>query len=352
MSFKIETVKLAARGEWPCIFGTFHTDLLLTHRKHQPCFGCGGTDRFRFFPDWEQTGSGICNQCGSGDGIFWVQKIADCNFYEALKKINHYLGGSNPANYYSVSGESERNRKIQKINTEKEKFETQRRKARINQVIQASMALQKSKPAINYLYQRGLGELVERGDFPDNLSAVSSLPYWDGHSKQYFPAIVATITNARLEYINIHRTYLSQEGHKAQVQNPKKLMPSIFPGAMRGAAIRLYKVIGDSIALTEGVETALAVRIMYPELPVWATVSAGGLSNVELPDGIRRVYIFSDKDRNGTGQKSAEALAKKLRNVGVCVEILLPPPPIPDHAKGIDWLDVLNQNHCVAKETV
>jgi len=352
MSYKIETVKLAARGEWPRVFGAFNTDLLLTHSKHQPCPACGGTDRFRFFPDWEQTGSGICNQCGSGDGFFWVQKMANCNFYEALKKISHYLGCSSSINYCSVQVKSKCNKKIQQLNSGKEKLEIQRRKVRINQVIQASMPLQKSKPAINYLYLRGLGELVERGDFPDNLGAVSSLPYWNGHCEEYFPAIVATISNANLECLNIHRTYLSQEGSKAQVQNPKKLMTSIFPGAIRGAAIRLYKVAGDSLALTEGIETALAVRIIYPELPVWATVSAGGLSNVEIPDCIKYVYIFSDKDRNGTGQKSAEALAKKLRNVGVSVEILLPPIPIPDHAKSVDWLDVLNLNNCVAKEAV
>ena len=47
------------------------------------------------------------------------------------------------------------------------------------------------------------------------------------------------------------------KGTKRRLESPKKLMPSLYPGAMNGAAIQLYPA-GSTLALAEGIETALA----------------------------------------------------------------------------------------------
>lgn len=58
--------------------------------------------------------------------------------------------------------------------------------------------------------------------------------------------------------------------------------------------MRLYPIGEDSkLALTEGIETGLAVNLMTA-LPVWACVSAFGLEHVVLPEEAREFWIFAD----------------------------------------------------------
>jgi hypothetical protein len=65
------------------------------------------------------------------------------------------------------------------------------------------------------------------------------------------------------ECVALHRTYLSVDGPgKAEVESPKKLSRTSYPGATNGATIPLDKP-GSVLAVTEGIETALAVRAAH-----------------------------------------------------------------------------------------
>jgi putative DNA primase/helicase len=55
------------------------------------------------------------------------------------------------------------------------------------------------------------------------------------------------------------------------------------------------------------------------------------------PDGVERLVVFGDNDASYTGQKSAFAAAFRLQQIGVEVEVRIPP------TVG-DWLDVLNSS--------
>ena len=102
--------------------------------------------------------------------------------------------------------------------------------------------------------------------------------------------------------------------------------------------MRLYPIGEDSkLALTEGIETGLAVNLMTA-LPVWACVSAFGLEHVVLPEEAREVWIFADNDASETGQRAAQRLARRLRQEGRNVRVRIP------STAGQDWLDVLNQS--------
>ena len=55
----------------------------------------------------------------------------------------------------------------------------------------------------------------------------------------------------------------------------------------------------------------------------------------EPPAGVEHVTICADNDKNRVGQDAAEALAVRLRAMGIDVHVRVPPVP------GTDWNDVL-----------
>lgn len=189
-----------------------------------------------------------------------------------------------------------------------------------------------------YLKHRGLGAILEA--MPKVIRLHPGLEYWhEGERLGMFPAMICRVVDADGKPVSLHRTYLTQDGKKASVPEPKKLMAPALPGATRGAAIRLYPAT-DTLSIAEGVETALAVHIATG-LPVWSSISAGGLAALSLPRSIRKVLIMADLDRSGTGELAARELARRLYAEGREVKIVVPPVAIPEGAKGVDWLDVL-----------
>ena len=92
--------------------------------------------------------------------------------------------------------------------------------------------------------------------------------------------------------------------------------------------------------LAEGIETALSV-IVATGLPSWSCINAGGLERVTIPNHVKRVLIFADKDRTGTGERAASMLAQRLEALGVAVRVVAIQDEIPDGVDGIDFNDLL-----------
>jgi putative DNA primase/helicase len=103
-------------------------------------------------------------------------------------------------------------------------------------------------------------------------------------------------------------------------------------GPYKGSACRLFKPTGDTLAVAEGVETALAFYTLR-KVPTWATFGAANLAAFEPPAGVRRLVIAADGD--APGMEAAQALFDRLRRRVRC--IIAPAP------EGLDWLDVLNR---------
>ncbi|MDW8356793.1 toprim domain-containing protein [Thermus sp.] len=169
---------------------------------------------------------------------------------------------------------------------------------------------------------------------PVGLRLHPSLPYREGERVLgRFPALLARVEHPRWGLVALHRTYLDPHGRgKASVPSPKKLTSPVFPGATRGAAIRLYPLEGEELGLAEGIETALAVH-EATGLPVWATVSAGGMEALLLPPGVKRVLIAADHDPRGL--EAAQNLAMRLFLKGLRTSLAVP------SREGLDWADVL-----------
>lgn len=192
-----------------------------------------------------------------------------------------------------------------------------------------------------YLRLRGLKMNI----FPEALRSHLALPFWctvdeRPHHLADYPAMLAELTAPDGSRVGLHRTYITQDGHKAHPRHPmngdalpcKKLLVA-FERASHGAAVRLYPPENGTLALTEGIETALASHL-GSGLPTWACVSAGGLERIILPDAIWDVHIMADNDTNGTGQRAAQNLASRLIREGRQVRIHTPSQP------DTDWLNV------------
>lgn len=314
-----------ARGKWLDIFHSLAPDLhaaCLNVGRHVPCPVHGGKDGFRLFKDAPETGGGICNTCNNGsampNGLMvlawvngWDESIALARVAEFLGVVNYdgalLKGPSNNSASYSELNKST----DQKIWDE----------ANSNNDLLAK-----------YLNSRGLF-----GIYPALKLHPSLAYYHNGVQIGRFPVMVAKVQDVKGDDVCLLRTYLDHSGQgKAEVSNPKKLTSPKTQGATTGAAIRLTEVT-DTIALTEGIETVLAVH-ESTGTSLWATISAHGMESIQLPPEIKTVELWADNDLSGVGQKAAEKAADRLMREGREVYILISPK------ENTDWLDVLNSS--------
>jgi hypothetical protein len=185
-------------------------------------------------------------------------------------------------------------------------------------------------PVVAYLARRGLR--LPLADLPQALRYHPRLVYkHDDGTFTAHPAMLARVDDPQGEMVSLHRTYLTRDGQKAAVPQPKKLMAPVVENATNGGAIRLYAA-GETLAIAEGVETALALHVMTG-LPVWATVSALGMERLVVPADVRLVIIGADNDPTGT--EAARKLARRLLLDQRRVKPLTPRQP------GTDWADAL-----------
>jgi putative DNA primase/helicase len=210
-------------------------------------------------------------------------------------------------------------------------LETNRRKRQfaIDCVMRESVPVSADSAEIARRYLRN------RSVLPDSLPSLRyhpALHYYQGCDLMgEYPAIVAEVRDITGRLLTLHRTYIAEDGHKAPVDSPKKIM-GVPQGSCMGSAIRLYPV-SEELVIAEGIETTLALSCML-QLPGWAAISANGMENILLPESVKAVHIGADNDRSGRGQEAAEHLAARLSRDGVTVWIHTPDIP------GADWADV------------
>lgn len=163
--------------------------------------------------------------------------------------------------------------------------------------------------------------------------------FFDCESRQWHPAMVAAVRDVSGQLVTVHRTLLTGDGRKADVDVPKRLMRLPDDRTINGCAIRIGEP-HEVLAVAEGIETALSV-VVATGLPCWACICAHGLEAVEIPDSVREVLIVADKDRSLTGERAAQVLAERLKERGVTTRVMTIREEIPETDKGIDFNDLL-----------
>ena len=134
------------------------------------------------------------------------------------------------------------------------------------------------------------------------------------------PALVAAVTGCEGELVGIHRTWLDPcRPAKAGVPSPKKAL-----GLIHGHAVRFAGAPESASLLVvgEGIETVLSVLTALPRLCGAAALSAPGLAAFAPPSGVDRILIARDHDP--AGERAAERLAQRCRELGIDAKVLVP----------------------------
>jgi len=300
-------IKEETTGRWPGIFSALGIEVGQSG-CHTACPICqpgeSGCDRFRM-DDKDGSGSWICNNCGAGDGFSLVMKVLSIDFKEAVKAIRDVIGACDMT---------------------KTQPEPKISKELLRKIYIGSKPVYAGDPVFCYLKNRGLKLTSDKLRY----HPVCYEP--ETHYKM--PAMLATFALPDGTAITMHRTFLTQNGDKASIKNPKKVLPALQ--SMVGGAIRLYEPIDGVIGIAEGIETAMACYELKG-IPTWSAVSNTILEGFEPPKGIKCVFIFGDKDLSYTGQKSAYILANRLTVQNkIDVEVCFPD-------ENGDFLDQLNR---------
>lgn len=295
-----------AKGKWPGILAAIGVEARFLSRRHGPCPFCGGKDRFRF-DDRDGRGTFYCSQCGSGDGVEFVKRHLNVDFKAAAKEIEKHIGS---APVIAIR----QGRSVEEVRRE------------MNDIWLGGKPLGELQATTMWWSQRV-------GSLPDTteLRSARSL-FCPGHGS--WPGMVALVRDLAGKPVNLHRTYLTPEGHKAPIPEPRRVMDAPLP---KGAAVRLVPA-RDELGIAEGIETAEACFLMFG-VPTWAALTAENLTGFVPPEGVKRLIIFGDNDRTWTGHWAAYALGRKLR----CsepwkstLEVEIRHPEI----EGDDWNDV------------
>lgn len=182
--------------------------------------------------------------------------------------------------------------------------------------------------AEHYLSARGLKDLRR-------VSALRFHPncyYWregtDANDPpEAWPALLAKVTDTAGTLTGVHRTWLDpQTAEKAPLDPNRKAM-----GNLLGHAVRIGSPT-DILAVGEGLETMLSLRLALHGLPIAAALSGNHLAAFDPPHDLRRLYVAIDNDV--AGQAAFDALTDRFADRELQ---LLPLRPMLDDFNGDLW---------------
>ncbi|MFZ5617892.1 MAG: DUF7146 domain-containing protein [Pseudomonadota bacterium] len=124
------------------------------------------------------------------------------------------------------------------------------------------------------------------------------------------PAMLAAVTDNTGRITGLMRTYLTADGsHKALIDAPRRAM-----GALAGNGVRIGPH-AEVVAVGEGIETMLSLRMAMPEMSMIAALSAAHLAAFIPPPQLRRLYIAVDRDAGG--RNAAARLTERLSALSI-----------------------------------
>ena len=277
----------AARGKWHGVLEALGVPKEILSKKHMPCPFCGGKDRFRWTNN-EGTGSYVCNGCGNGTVVDLLAKYHGWDTGTVLRKVQSVV-----QTIPGVSSNGQAYKSTKDYRAEAAKLWRQTRSVR------------PEDPVDLYLAGRNIHLR------PPVVRTLDAAECWSDKGIQVYPAMIAKIQAPNGESISLHRTYLTQDGKKAPVDRPKRMMPGPLT---EGCAIRLSGHDAH-IGIAEGIETALSCQQMF-DIPTWAVFGTRSMMKWKPPEGVREITVFGDNDENAAGQAAAWALVHKLRCKG------------------------------------
>ncbi len=311
-------------------------------RDYCPVHGGKSGEAFTLFKDAEMTGGGVCNSCGTqSNGFSLLMWIHDWDFRECLERVADCLNIDSSSN---APVQSIRKKYSPPPLTKKEIEGSKKLAAKRDQIINECVPIihWSAKAAHRYFARRGLDDLKLLGK---EVKFHKGLKSWRRCKETnkfidegVFPCIVSIIRSNKGEVMNVHRTYITEDGFKAPIHSPRKLGSAIATHQISGGGIQINPA-SDVMAVAEGLETTLAVKTAYPDMTVHCTINATLMKNWLPPVGVKKVFIFADLDKSNTGEVAAQTLYDKLSAKGIECYICLPEDE--GHLTNVDWADVL-----------
>lgn len=199
-----------------------------------------------------------------------------------------------------------------------------------------------------YLAGRGI-DLDAAGYIPHTFRFNPEAEYWldakrDADGKKIapgpkFPAMVSAMVNERGQICGCHLTFLAHDGSdKAPVDKPKLQWPSTQGLVIRVSRGDVNEDAGELsvLALTEGIEDALSIATVRPDLRCWAAGSLSGYLYVPDHERVRGFLVFRDNDWDKPEAVALfERAERRLRTFGKPVQVLVT-------SKGKDVNELLN----------
>lgn len=177
-------------------------------------------------------------------------------------------------------------------------------------------------------------------DYLNNRGIDRELPrdigyHTDGFDREMMACIIRNKDNVICGY---HRIFLTRNNGLVVKTGKKMIAKNTHDGAIKGCHIEVQAGTKGKLFVAEGVETAFAVAQMIndDEVHVWATISANGMENLQVPSKFYQVFICTDGD--SVGVKAGQVLQKRLGDKSSIVI-----PPNHDENPKQDWLDILNE---------
>ncbi|MBC5767610.1 DUF7146 domain-containing protein [Ramlibacter albus] len=326
-----EEASRLADGRWPAILSAAGMPDQFFRKSHGPCPFCGGKDRYR----WSEKYGGVwyCSHCTVdryADGWSMLMKHMGFRFFgDAVDHVLEHFNGASGRRERAYPAASQ---------TADPKAQLERNINRMKAIWDAARPVTAGDPVDRYMQMRVPGMAIEH----QMLRFHPALDYWappqevDGKPVLLgkFPAMVAKAFNVDGEFVQIHKTYLTPEGFKAEVPVVKKMERGVGASAF---FVPMMAVTGDTLGICEGLETGWAAA-MFRGIPVWPCLTGGSMAGFQLPesllDTVSRVVIFADNDerkpvaaQGGTklrcaGSFYAEQAAQRVRAQGKRVLIV------------------------------
>jgi putative DNA primase/helicase len=298
-------------------------------------------DAFGVFKDVAITGGGFCNTCGGfGSGYSLLMWIYGWTFDEVLRNVWDLMDGKPPKDIPKICKADPQPKKCSPE-------ENSKRQKKLRSLWSASIGLGhvKAAPVRKYLRNRGL--IPVRGPlkalrFHPAVPAVTKKGKYAGKHMAILAMAQKADASGGMHRITVHRTFLTTEGQKQTLDGKmvaRQMMPYPDTRSVCGAGVYLDEpdAIGTVLHIAEGIETALAVRMLTNE-PTVATLNTTLMAQFIPPKGVRCVVIWADQDPNGAGLTAAKKAAANLREMGLRALIVL--PPVSDRTKA-DWNDMV-----------
>ena len=150
---------------------------------------------------------------------------------------------------------------------------------------------------------------------------------YNSETSSFIPALLFYVSEQRgSDLTAIHRIYLSEDGKKANLNQPKMAL-----GIIKGSGIWFGGEVTNKLYIAEGPENALSILSMGRS-PVVCTINASNFGNLTIPDSVTNITLCPDNDKAGisNSKKALKNYAKKGRKI----KLAFPP-------KGKDWNDIL-----------